>query len=65
MSAACLRYVPRVPPPRVQHHPAAPRWFVLSGSAILVSIIALVVLGLNYSIDFTGGTLIDTASRTT
>ena len=35
------------------------RWFVLSGSAILVSIIALVVLGLNYSIDFTGGTLIE------
>ena len=35
------------------------RWFVLSGSAILVSIIALVFLGLNYSIDFTGGTLIE------
>jgi preprotein translocase subunit SecF len=35
------------------------RWFVLSGSAILVSIIALVLLGLNYSIDFTGGTLIE------
>ena len=35
------------------------KWFVLSGSAILVSIIALVFLGLNYSIDFTGGTLIE------
>jgi preprotein translocase subunit SecF len=35
------------------------RWFVLSGSAIAVSIIALVFLGLNYSIDFTGGTLIE------
>jgi preprotein translocase subunit SecF len=35
------------------------RWFVLSGSAILISIIALVFLGLNYSIDFTGGTLIE------
>ena len=35
------------------------RWFILSGSAILISIIALVFLGLNYSIDFTGGTLIE------
>ncbi|MGA9160852.1 MAG: protein translocase subunit SecF [Actinomycetota bacterium] len=35
------------------------RWFVLSGSAILISILALVFLGLNYSIDFTGGTLIE------
>jgi preprotein translocase subunit SecF len=35
------------------------RWLVLSGSAIVVSIIALVFLGLNYSIDFTGGTLIE------
>ena len=35
------------------------RWFILSGSAILISIVALVFLGLNYSIDFTGGTLIE------
>ena len=35
------------------------RWFILSGSAILISIIALVFLGLNYSIDFTGGTLVE------
>ncbi len=35
------------------------RWFLLSGSAILISILALVFLGLNYSIDFTGGTLIE------
>ncbi len=35
------------------------RWFILSGSAILISILALVFLGLNYSIDFTGGTLIE------
>ena len=35
------------------------RWFILSGSAILISILALVFLGLNYSIDFTGGTLVE------
>jgi preprotein translocase subunit SecF len=35
------------------------RWFILSGSAIVISIVALVFLGLNYSIDFTGGTLIE------
>ena len=35
------------------------RWFILSGSAIAISIVALVFLGLNYSIDFTGGTLIE------
>ena len=35
------------------------RWFILSGSVIAISIIALVFLGLNYSIDFTGGSLIE------
>jgi preprotein translocase subunit SecF len=35
------------------------RWLILSGTAIVVSILALVVLRLNYSIDFTGGTLIE------
>src|SRR4029450_614101 len=35
------------------------RWFILSGSAIVISIAALVFLGLNYAIDFTGGTLIE------
>jgi preprotein translocase SecF subunit len=35
------------------------RWLILSGIAIAVSILALVGLRLNYSIDFTGGTLIE------
>ncbi len=34
------------------------RWLILSGTAIAISLFALVVLGLNFSIDFTGGTLI-------
>ncbi len=34
-------------------------WFMLSGAVLAISILALVVLGLNYSIDFTGGTLIE------
>ena len=34
------------------------RWLILSGTAIAVSLIGLFVLRLNYSIDFTGGTLI-------
>jgi len=34
------------------------RWFIVSGSAIALSLIGLLVLQLNYSIDFTGGTLI-------
>ena len=35
------------------------RWFILSGTVIVISIIGLVFLGLNYSIDFTGGSLIE------
>jgi preprotein translocase subunit SecF len=35
------------------------RWFVLSGTVILISILAIAFRGLNYSIDFTGGTLIE------
>ena len=35
------------------------RWFILSGTVIAISLIALVFRGLNYSIDFTGGTLIE------
>ena len=34
------------------------RWAILSGTAIVLSLIGLIWLGLNYSIDFTGGTLI-------
>ncbi len=34
------------------------RWLILSGTAIAISLFALVVLRLNFSIDFTGGTLI-------
>jgi len=34
------------------------RWLIVSGSAIALSLIGLLVLRLNYSIDFTGGTLI-------
>jgi preprotein translocase subunit SecF len=34
------------------------RWLILSGTAILISLFALLVLQLNFSIDFTGGTLI-------
>ena len=34
------------------------RWLILSGTAIVISLFALVVLQLNFSIDFTGGTLI-------
>ena len=35
------------------------RWFILSGTVIAISIIALIFQGLNYSIDFTGGSLIE------
>jgi preprotein translocase subunit SecF len=35
------------------------RWFILSGAVIAISIIALIFRGLNYSIDFTGGSLIE------
>jgi preprotein translocase subunit SecF len=35
------------------------RWFILSGTVIAISIIALIFRGLNYSIDFTGGSLIE------
>jgi preprotein translocase subunit SecF len=35
------------------------RWFILSGTVIAISLIALIFSGLNYSIDFTGGTLIE------
>ncbi|HEY7660194.1 MAG TPA: protein translocase subunit SecF [Actinomycetota bacterium] len=34
------------------------RWMILSGVVIALSIVGLVFRGLNYSIDFTGGTLI-------
>jgi len=34
------------------------RWAILSGTAIALSLIGLIWLGLNYSIDFTGGTLL-------
>ncbi len=34
------------------------RWFILSGCAIALSLIGLLILRLNLSIDFTGGTLI-------
>lgn len=40
------------------------RWFILSGTAVVVSLIGLFVLRLNYSIDFTGGTLIQYQSET-
>ena len=35
------------------------RWAILSGTLITISILALVFRGLNYSIDFTGGSLIE------
>jgi preprotein translocase subunit SecF len=35
------------------------RWFILSGTVIAISILALAVRGLNLSIDFTGGSLIE------
>lgn len=35
------------------------RWLILSGTVIAISILALAFRGLNYSIDFTGGTLIE------
>jgi preprotein translocase subunit SecF len=35
------------------------RWFILSGTVIAISIIALFLQGLNLSIDFTGGSLIE------
>ena len=35
------------------------RWFILSGTVIAISLFALVFRGLNYSIDFTGGSLIE------
>ncbi len=43
------------------------RWFVLSGVVIALALVGLLVRGLNYSIDFTGGTLIqyENASATT
>jgi len=34
------------------------RWMILSGTVIALSLVGLVFRGLNYSIDFTGGTLI-------
>jgi preprotein translocase subunit SecF len=34
------------------------RWMILSGTVIALSVIGLIFRGLNYSIDFTGGTLI-------
>ena len=34
------------------------RWFVLSGIVIALALVGMVVRGLNFSIDFTGGTLI-------
>jgi preprotein translocase subunit SecF len=35
------------------------RWAILSGTLITISILALIFRGLNYSIDFTGGSLIE------
>jgi preprotein translocase subunit SecF len=35
------------------------RWFVISGVAIVLSILALVVLRLDLSVDFTGGTIVE------
>jgi preprotein translocase subunit SecF len=35
------------------------RWFLLSGTVIVISILALTFRGLNLSIDFTGGSLIE------
>src|SRR5262245_8076777 len=35
------------------------RWAILSGTLITISLLALVFRGLNYSIDFTGGSLIE------
>ncbi|MFH0834683.1 MAG: protein translocase subunit SecF [Patescibacteria group bacterium] len=34
-------------------------WFALSGSAVLLSIIAFLVFGFNFGIDFTGGSLLE------
>jgi len=47
--------------PIVQHR----RWWaVLSGTALVLALLGLLVGGLNYSIDFTGGTLIQYEKRT-
>src|SRR5215470_1603572 len=35
------------------------RWAILSGTLITISLLALIFRGLNYSIDFTGGSLIE------
>src|SRR5262245_12219799 len=35
------------------------RWAILSGTLIAISLLALIFRGLNYSIDFTGGSLIE------
>jgi preprotein translocase subunit SecF len=38
-------------------------WFLLSGAVLIIALAGLVVSGLNYSIDFTGGTLIQYENR--
>jgi preprotein translocase subunit SecF len=38
-------------------------WFLLSGAVIVVALVGLFVSGLNYSIDFTGGSLIQYENR--
>src|SRR5262245_7738592 len=41
------------------------RWAILSGTLITISLLALIFRGLNYSIDFTGGSLIEYRMVTT
>jgi len=38
-------------------------WFLLSGAVLVLALVGLVIRGLNYSIDFTGGSLIQYENR--
>ena len=44
--------------------PKRNRWFVLSGVVLALSLVGLIWQGLNFSIDFTGGSLISYENRT-
>jgi preprotein translocase subunit SecF len=52
----------RVPHLRIIEHKRW--WAILSGSLLLLSIVGLVFSGLNFSIDFTGGSLLQYPNRT-